>query len=234
VLQPYVVGLHLGPVLAPSAIVLIRRTAGATQRDPVTHCVAAAARWPARTRYDLIMPLVSLVLDRASRREQVAALVANITGVPKTAVDLADQVARPVRFEPTRVTTAECAAEDAEGWRVPERDLVGVLHGLLAQERLKVPGTLPLAPALLAQIDAFGTASHPGDRYNSTAARDDDLVMALALACWFGEFVSPAQIEEDPSEFDAWSPEALRYEYEKRRIKGTPPKRSGPSVDGIC
>ena len=234
VIQPYVVGLHLGPALAPSAIVLVRRTAGTTPRDPVTHRLAAARRWPAGTRYDLMMPLVSAVLDRLNRREGVAALVANVTGIPEPTLDVVDAMAGSVRFEPTWVTTGERAEEGADGWHVPERDLVGVLQVLLAQERLKVPGTVPVAPVLLAQIDAFRMAGrHARDRYEPATRSDDDLVIALALACWFGECINPAQIEEGPSEFHAWSPEALRYECEKRLIKGGRAKPTGPMADGV-
>jgi len=241
VIQPYVVGLHLGPAFAPSAIVLVRRTAGATERDPVTHCVAAARRWPAGTRYEVMMPLVTRVLGRAGWREGVVAVVANVTGVPAAAVGLVDRIAGPVRFEATRVTTGDHAEEKADGWRVPQRDLVGVLQLLLGQQRLKLPDTLPETPALMAQIHAFGVVA-PGrpssDRYATAPGSHDGLVTALALACWFGECINAAQIEEGPSEFSAWSQDALLFEHGKRRIGRKPAPRGGPSegsqmLDGL-
>jgi hypothetical protein len=46
-------------------------------------------------------------------------------------------------------------------------------------------------------------------------------VLAVALACWWGEMVYAPVIEDgDEQPFDAWSPEALRTEWERgHRVK---------------
>ncbi|MCX6026880.1 MAG: hypothetical protein NTY23_11585, partial [Chloroflexi bacterium] len=122
---------------------------------------------------------------------------------------------------------------DTEGWRVPQRDLIGVVQLLLQQGRLDLPKRLPETPALVGQLDAWrATAGFRGrDRYE--LGGEDDLVTALALACWWGQLVSPARVEADPDDFSAWGPEALKYEYDKRRIKGGPAKPTGPMADGV-
>ena len=74
--------------------------------------------------------------------------------------------------------------------RVPKRDLVSTVQILLENRRLKI-ADLPLREVLLAELSHFKVKIDPQtshDSYSAWRERDhDDLVLALALACWWSE-----------------------------------------------
>jgi hypothetical protein len=129
------------------------------------------------------------------------------------------------------VTTGDQAIEVSEGWRVPQRDIVAAVQVLEQQARLVIDERLSEAAELRAQMKAFhvvdGVAGR--DKYDPTGG--DDLVLALALACWFGELVSPARVEvvDGPLTYR----EALEYEMSKRKIKSTLARPAGPMPEGV-
>src|SRR5687767_6312437 len=89
---------------------------------------------------------------------------------------------------------SECCA--FHEWHVPKRDLVSNLQVLLQSERLKIAGDLPEAAALLRELRSFRvTISTAGnDTYAAWRENDhDDMVLAVALACWQGEHVKNLQ-----------------------------------------
>jgi hypothetical protein len=250
VIDPFVVGLQLGRVQSPAALAIIERTPGALEASPVTHELGHLQRWPVGTPYPRIIhelteilrtPLPILQANRDALGNvlprdlggQTAALVVNATGVGRAALELLRDEAPDVRRVATWVTTGDQALEETEGWRVPQRDLVAAVQVLEQQNRLEMAEDLADYPELRQQMDAFKVV--PGvagrDRYDPTAG--DDLVVALALACWWGELVSPGRVELIPGEFSAFSKEALDYEREKRRVKGWPVDASGPMADGV-
>jgi hypothetical protein len=76
------------------------------------------------------------------------------------------------------------------GWRVPKRDLVAVLQVLLQTGRLKIASALPDADTLQRELLAFEVkiTSAANDTYGAwREGAHDDLVLAVALACWRGE-----------------------------------------------
>lgn len=118
-----------------------------------------------------------------------AALVLDATGVGRPVVDmLLQQRIYPVSVLITAGTTT---TQDVVGfWHVPKRDLVGALQVLLQTRRLRVAGQLPYAKALVDELLAFrvkvNTATG-GDSYEAWRERDhDDMVLSVALACWYG------------------------------------------------
>jgi hypothetical protein len=81
-----------------------------------------------------------------------------------------------------------------------------VLQVLLGTRRLKVSPALPLAKVLTQEISTFKVKVNiaPGtESFEAWRERDhDDLVLAVALACWFSEqhgtFEAPTPIDNPP------------------------------------
>lgn len=250
VLDPFVVGLQLGRIQSPAALAIVERRPGASEKDAVVHDLRHLRRWPVGTAYPAIIHDVAKLLNRplpagyvnrdalgqVSRTtiaRQATALAVNATGVGRAAVALFADEGLDLRIAPTWVTTGDQALEDADGWRVPQRDLVATVQVLRQQDRLLFAKTLREGPELDAQMDAFHVVPGAGGRDRYEPSEGEDLVLALALACWWGEFVSPAQVEVVPGDFSAFSQEALEYERRKRRIKSRPSRPTGPMADGI-
>lgn len=134
---------------------------------------------------------------RGSRLEVVeprpvnVALVVDQTGVGRPVVDML----RDARLHPIGITITggDNVTRDGYGYRVPKRDLVTTVQVLLQAGRIKIAASLPLAQTLIDELVGFKVAiSASGhDSYGNDAgwreAPHDDLVLAVALACWWGE-----------------------------------------------
>ncbi len=71
---------------------------------------------------------------------------------------------------------------------VPKRELVRGLVTAFENGRLKIAKGLPLAGALMGELRAFQMrfTAKGRDTYAARSGEHDDLVMAVALAVWFG------------------------------------------------
>jgi hypothetical protein len=106
------------------------------------------------------------------------------------------------------------ASHEGESWRVPKRDLVGVLQVLLQTGRLKVASKLKLGPVLSQEMLNFKVKIDPMTAHDSHSAwreeDHDDLVLSVALAAWWGE--------NGPKEIAIVSPAVIRRRAKWRRV----------------
>lgn len=77
------------------------------------------------------------------------------------------------------------------GYHVPKRELVSVTEVLLQQGRLRIAADLPHVRTLTEELSSFEVhiSAAGRDTYSARVGEHDDLVLALAMACWFGESV---------------------------------------------
>ena len=118
-----------------------------------------------------------------------ATLVVDQTGVGAPVVDLFDQAGlNPIGV---MIHGGDKATNDGDSWRVPKRDLAGVLQVLLQSGRLKIASKLQLGPVLSAEMLNFKVKidlATAHDSYSAWREQDhDDLVLSVALAAWYGE-----------------------------------------------
>lgn len=77
-------------------------------------------------------------------------------------------------------------------YRVPKKDLVSAVQVLLQADRLKFASGLPLIDTLKQELLTFRMKHDPSTAHESFEhwrERDhDDLVLAVALACWYREY----------------------------------------------
>jgi hypothetical protein len=143
-------------------------------------------RFPLGTPYPDIVEWVAGLMEHPQLRG--ATLVVDATGVGAAVLDLLrDRGLGPV---PVWITAGERAEGVGDGWRVPKRDLVAVVQVLLQTGRLKLAAGLPEVVTLAGELRAFSVKFTPGGRDVYGVWREgqhDDLVLALALACWWGE-----------------------------------------------
>ena len=88
------------------------------------------------------------------------------------------------------ITSGQQATRAASGaWHVPKKDLVRCLRQLLQCRRLQV-AALPERALLIEELQLFRVkiTSTTKETFQAWRARDhDDLVLAVALACWWAE-----------------------------------------------
>ena len=131
---------------------------------------------------------------RAGEPQPELALVLDYTGVGRPVADMIAAAKLDAKLRLVTITGGDAVTQGERGeWRVPKRDLAGVVQLLLQSGRLRIGEGLPLAGTLTQELKNFrvkiNLAGH--DSYGVVeewrAGNHDDLVLALALACWWGE-----------------------------------------------
>lgn len=120
-----------------------------------------------------------------------APLVIDQTGVGAAVGDMLQ--ARGLR--PYRITIhgGTAVLRDGRSISVPKRDLATTVAILLESKRLQIAGELPLARVLTDELANFKVkvSSSGHDSYGAgddwRDGNHDDLVLSVALACWFAE-----------------------------------------------
>jgi hypothetical protein len=113
-------------------------------------------------------------------------LVADATGVGAPVVDLLRAAHLPCSLTPVTITSGDRAHSQGDHWHVPKRDLLNNLLVLLEAGELRIPRKLTEAGALVRELSAVEMRHRPGGvRMGADGSGEhDDLVMAVALACW--------------------------------------------------
>jgi hypothetical protein len=186
--ERYFLGLDLGQAQDFSALAVVRQV---PQEAEPRYEVAGLKRWELGTPYPAIVEGVAGILAKPPLLAAHTSLIVDQTGVGAPVVDSFEVAGlRPL---PLLITAGSQVVSDGAGWHVPKRDLVSVLQVLLQGERLKIAAALPHAGTLrtellnfkvkvtLAGNDTYGAGSEWREGMH------DDLVLALALACWVGE-----------------------------------------------
>lgn len=179
----YLLGLDLGQARDYTALTVAERIG---EEDALYH-VRHLQRFELHTPYPVVVRRVVEML----RLPQLAdtTLIVDATGVGRPVVDLLHAAG----LDPVAVTITggDSVTTDSEGgYRVPKRDLVGVLQVLFQTQRLKIAAALPDADTLTRELLAFEVkiTTSANDTYGAwREGAHDDLVLAVALACWWGE-----------------------------------------------
>lgn len=144
------------------------------------------------TPYPVIVERVRNLMHSDPLRGR-AILVVDATGVGAPIVDMFRKTGlRPVAIT---ITGGNSVSKDGDGYHVPKRDLVTTLQVLFQSGRLKVAAELPEARVLVEELLNFKVKINPKTAHDSYEAwREgihDDLVLAVALACWYAEHPRP-------------------------------------------
>jgi hypothetical protein len=125
-----------------------------------------------------------------------AVLLVDATGVGRPVVDMLDQA----KLDPQAITITGGSAVSVDGreYRVPKRDLAMCVQVLLQNRRLVFAAGLPLLDVLKRELQSFEVKIDPKTAHDSYLAwregAHDDLVLAVALACWYREqYGGPSQ-----------------------------------------
>ncbi len=184
----FVLGVDLGQVHDYTAACVVERTAPETHIPPLYE-VRHLDRAPLGTPYPAVVAHVGRLMASRDLVDRTK-LVADGTGVGRPVVDLLWVAG--MRAVSVTITGGQRFTGGLNSWRVPKRDLVTNLQVLLQSRRLRVAADLPLAETLLNELLDFRVRVSDAGRDTWGAGREhDDLVLALAIACWYGERAMP-------------------------------------------
>ena len=153
-------------------------------------------------RFERGLPYTTLVenVGKLFQGEKFAGqtLVVDGTGVGRPVVDLFRRARINCRIIPVTITSGgintalnSVTIDEWGYWHVPKKELVGSVQVLLGTGRLEVSPGLKQATTLVHELKSFSykiSANTAHVALESWRDRDhDDLVLALALAAWYGE-----------------------------------------------
>jgi hypothetical protein len=190
--RDHIIGLDLGQTTDFSALAVLERGAGASAvplEDGPGYAVRHLARFALGTPY----PTIATEVARLASTPDLAcsALVVDQTGVGRPVVDWFRRASLPAPLVPITITGGSTVKRAADGsLHVPKKELVTTLQGLLQAGRLLVARRLPLASVLVKEMLDFRVMITEAARETFGAGRGgehDDIVLAVALACWHAE-----------------------------------------------
>ncbi|HEY7153835.1 MAG TPA: hypothetical protein VH575_07730 [Gemmataceae bacterium] len=186
----YVLGLDLGQTKDFTALaVLERHPVRATEKPD--YALRHLRRFPLGTAYTDIVPAVAAL--RRSEPLRQAPLVVDQTGVGRAVVDMLRQSASGVI--PVTITGGHATTVTADGsYHMPKKELITALQVVMQGRRLQIARSLPEAATLVRELQQFQVKITAAANETFGVWRDgqhDDLVLAVALACWWSERVPP-------------------------------------------
>lgn len=184
----FFLGLDLGQAQDFTALAVVERKEFRYEAKPDEYHIRHLERPKLGTPYPAIVERVQNLL-KSDQLWGRTALVVDKTGVGAPVVDMFRKAGlRPV---PITITGGNSVGSGDGGYHVPKRDLVTNLQVLLQAGRLKVAAELPEARLLVDELLNFKVKINVKTAHDSYEAwregTHDDLVLAAALACWYGE-----------------------------------------------
>ena len=205
----FYVGLDLGQAADYSALCVVEELRVPDPAEPkrqVRECgVRHLHRWKLGTPYSAIVADLAALAKRPPLPG--ATLVVDATGVGRPVVELIERAGLSLRVCPVTITGGLTAGMGNDGsCHVPKKDLVAVMQTLVQFRRFHIAPTLQHAANLGRELQMFRVkvTVAGNETFEAWRERDhDDLVLAVALACWYGKDQGPFEtatcIESPPS-----------------------------------
>ena len=191
--MPFCVGLDLGQSADYTALAVVQEGEGGELR--LRHLERYKLRTPYPEQADAV---AALMRDERLMRPE---LVVDATGVGRAVTDILKT--KGLEFRAVTITGGASVTAVAGGYHVPKRDLVAALEVPFHTGALKVAEGLELWPALRKELLTFRRKINlktAHDSYEHWRDSDhDDLVLAVALACWWVRRRQSRMVRVDPS-----------------------------------
>jgi hypothetical protein len=207
----FLCGLDVGQMADPSALAILERQMllGARAELEPRFDARWLERLPLQTSYPA---MVEGVRGRLTALQAPAVLVIDATGVGRGVVDMFREgwtTSDPLTQErltlpgkPTIIAVTLTGAEHARSerwdeWFVPKRDIVMAFMMALQQRRFRAAKGLPEAETLFKEGQSFQwkVSKAGNDLYGAwREGQHDDLLLACAIAVWWGERYAPRSL----------------------------------------
>ncbi len=213
-----ILSLSLGSVAEPSGLVMVKPSSSMWPPDGRAPEAGGGNRFDVRgiQRFKVGTPLPAII-NRVSeiasdrRLNQRAIILLDISSVGAAPL-------RAFQSQGMYPTAIDLTNAEAEGYvndiqRVPLRDALGAAQVVLQTARLRVAKDLDLAETLVSDLQAFDPK--PSARnVDLRGGRNADLVLALAVALWWGDRLTwDDEMYDDTTSMDA-------ADYERNQISG--------------
>jgi hypothetical protein len=194
-IMDFVIGLDVGQTQDFTALAVLERrpsVAGQSGFVSAEYALRLLRRFTLGTPYSEIVPAVARLTS--THPLAGAPLIVDQTGVGRAVADMLRQAAGWV--VPVTITGGHAVTQTVDGcWHVPKKELVTSLQVVMQARRMQIARLLPDASLLVRELQNFQVKITTAANETFGAWRNgqhDDLVLAMALACWWGERNPPA------------------------------------------
>jgi hypothetical protein len=189
----YLSGLDFGTAGQFTALAVLERTRADRGPDGVRpaaeYALRLLERFPLGTSYAAICQFTAVLFDQKFLRR--THLVVDHTGVGQPVIAQLRQAGMHAKVIPIAVGGGATATSDGgAGWRLPRAELISNLQVLLQDRRLHIAPSLEETPTLVRALSVFEAKPSKAETDSLESWRQrpqDDLVLAVAVARWFGE-----------------------------------------------
>jgi hypothetical protein len=190
-LGSYILGLDLGQTKDFTALAVLECQAAETSTEKPEYALRHLRRFPLGTPYTEVVPAVATLVRSGPLAE--SPVIVDQTGVGRAVVDMLRQAVGWV--VPVTITGghAVTVTED-RSFHVPKKELVTSLQVVMQSRRLRIARGLHEAAILVRELQQFQVKITAAANETFGVWREgqhDDLVLAVALACWWAESCPP-------------------------------------------
>ncbi|MBI2486636.1 MAG: hypothetical protein HYW01_06695 [Deltaproteobacteria bacterium] len=144
---------------------------------------------------DKLAKLVQELINKKPLNENTSTVI-DAHGFGQTLVDRLSKA--KLYYITVTVTEDNEAISEESNYRVSKKELIANLQFLFVAERLRIKQDLPLSNIIIKEILNYRLKNSSLDHENQKVCKEethDDLVFALALACWYGQEVSRKEVK---------------------------------------
>jgi len=201
-IKTYLVGMDFGQSPNPTALVVVERTIvreGADdlewhKRFKTYYHVRDLKPYATGTLYTAIADDVRAICAREPLQGNVT-LICDASGVGRAVMDTLRERFGGILY-PYGITIVggkQVTRGEHGEWRVPKSDLCSIVRILLETNALQIAKDLPEARTLGNELHDFRVkvTKDANEIYEAREGAHDDIVLATALACWYGENCMP-------------------------------------------
>ena len=177
-MSQFFVGVDLGQVRDPTAIAVVE----AADVLRLRHLERIALK----TAYADVVERVRQI-SRSKALDGRRQVVADATGVGRPVVEMLESAKLGGELLPVLATCGGKESRNGAYYHVPKRDLIVRVQTMLHAGKLHISGGLPDADALIRELTQMKVRQSESKRERFAAwnrSEHDDLVFAVALACW--------------------------------------------------
>lgn len=188
----HIVSLDLGQTQDFSALAVLETMDG-------KHAIRHLQRWKLGSKYTQIVKDVCNLVQRPPLT--CPPLIVDATGVGRAVVDVFRDADLWADLKPVTITPGMHETFTDGYYRVPKKELVGALQVCLQTGRLQFAQGLTELKALVKELQTFqvkvtAAANETFEAMWRDGGAHDDLVLAVALACWWAERTGDRDVGE--------------------------------------
>ena len=185
----FFIGVDLGQKNDPTAVAVLQRLVSfRPHQSPLLHSlnVLHVERLPLGAPYPRVVERIREIATQSPLAGDCA-LAVDATGLGAPVVDMLRAARLNCGISAVNITGGDTQSHNGKTWNVPKRDLLASLQVPLENGQLKLAPGLKLMASLIREFTDFRSTTNSSGHVRLGAdgsGEHDDIVIAIALACW--------------------------------------------------